>query len=135
MANEQGYCSPGWWTIGMSASWLYRHDLWEDTHDDPDDSEHCFISFKYQSPFFVDETGYQSHTMEDFITTFYDYVTDGYSIDDALDIAANCFGSGYELEDTWLYSGYWFYTDEPPMQGWYWCYLREFGDGDLVLTT
>jgi hypothetical protein len=103
MANEQGgyHDDYGGHWYGMSAAWLQRNDLQEDSHDDPDYTGHCFIGFQAQSVFFNETTGY-GYYMDDFVTRFYEYVTDDYSIDDALDIAADYFGSNYELEDSWI---------------------------------
>ena len=132
MADFQGGFF-GTLTVNMSTAWLYRDDLGEDTHDNPDYSSHCFISFKFYSPEFIDDTGHSSYTLADFITLFYQYVTDGnHTIDEALDHSANvCFGC--DLEDSWIFTGYWYYCDDPEMEGWYWSYMREFGDGSMML--
>jgi len=134
MANWQGVIMLGE-PVGMSASWLYRDDLEEDTHDYPDYSGHCFISFANASLWFVDDTGYEDYTFEDFVIGFYEYVTDSYTIDEALDQAAyDCFGVNFQ--STWLYTGYWYNcTLPPPMGGLWWSYIREFGDGSMMLTT
>lgn len=117
-ANEQGeIVAPGFFTVGMSAAWLTEDGLDEDTHDNPDYSDHCFISFRNASPYFIEDTGYNNYTLADFVTSFYQYATDGYhTIDQSLDKAADdCFGE--DFEDTWLQNYLW-YVDEPEdMQG------------------
>ena len=96
MANEQGGFDNHWW--GMSASWLQRYDLVEDSHGNPDDSEHCFISFQYMSPWFSEYTNHLDYKFADFVCMFYYYATDGiHTIDEALDDAANdCLGDFLE---------------------------------------
>lgn len=130
MANDQGgFSSPHWW--GMSASWLQRYDLDEDSHGDPDDTEHCFISFQYMSPWFSEYTNHLDYKFADFVCMFYYYATQGYTVDDALDQAAlDCLGN--DLQNTWVYKGYLRYF--PAMGGTFECKIREFGDGGMTLT-
>lgn len=120
-------------TIGMSASWLYRDDLIEDTHDNPDYTDHCFIGFWYMSPDFTEGTEYGDFTFADFVIKFYQYATDGYhTVDEAFDDATNyCFGSNTDFEDSWVYTGYW--REFPGMGGNYFCRIRMFGDGSMTL--
>ena len=135
MALEQGELGPP--IRGMSPSWLQTDDLSENGYEDPDNTEHCYMSFVYYSPFFTESTGYEEHTYGDFVKKFYERATDGdHSIKEALDYAAqDILGADYYLSETDLYNGYWFVITEGKMQGSYWCYIRVLGDGNTMLTT
>jgi hypothetical protein len=128
----QYYPPPMDFTTGMSYGWL-NTIVSEDTHGSPDYSGKCFISFVNQSPNFEELTQSGNNTIADFVADFYSCLSNGYSIDASLDSSANA-NFGCSFESCWLYTGYWRYFDLPGMPpGYYWAYIREFGDGSLTL--
>ena len=91
----------------------------------------CFISFDGVSINFKSPTGYLTYNYGDFAEIFYQYALQGYSINDALDLATR-----YTHEYETFYSQCQLYWPDGgyTMPGYNkTCYMRVWGDGDLVL--
>jgi len=104
-----------------------------DGYATPDGSNKCFMSFDIYSIWFTNKTTYSDFDYGDFCSLFFEYASyDGWTINDALDAAAedthwqSCFG------DCQLYTGYLMPDLDNPGTS-VLCYLRVWGDGNLQL--
>jgi hypothetical protein len=120
-------------SVGMMASWMDRTDLEADGYASPDGSNHCFIGFDGYSIFFVTKTGYGNFDYGDFASLFFEYAMyDGWTVNDALDAAAEETHWQSSFGDCQLYTGYIMpdpYGPEPYVT----CYMRVWGDGNMEL--
>jgi hypothetical protein len=120
-------------SVGMMASWMDTTDLEADGYASPDGSNHCFIGFDVYSIFFINKTGYGSFDYGDFASLFFQYaLIDGWTINDALDAAAEETHWQSSFGDCQLYTGYVMLDPYDPGQT-VMCYMRVWGDGNLKL--
>ena len=119
-------------SVGMMASWMNTTDLEADGYVSPDGSSHCFIGFDIYSIFFVTKTGYGNFDYGDFASLFFQYaLVDGWTVNDALDAAAEETHLQSSFGECQLYTGY-LMPDHGPEQ-YVTCYMRVWGDGNLKL--
>ena len=120
-------------SVGMMASWMNTTDLEADGYASPDGSNHCFIGFDVYSIWFSNKTGYADFDYGDFASLFFKYALyDGWTVNDALDAAAEETHWQSSFGDCKLYTGYLMADpddhEQPAM-----CYMRVWGDGNLEL--
>ena len=120
-------------SVGMMASWMNTTDLEADGYATPDGSQRCFIGFDIYSIFFITKTGYGDFDYGDFASLFFEYaMIDGWTVNDALDAAAEEAHLQSSFGDCQLYTGY--LMPDPHGPGDYvTCYMRVWGDGNLKL--
>jgi hypothetical protein len=120
-------------SVGMLASWMDTTGLEDDGYASPDGSNHCFIGFDEYSIFFTNKTTYGSFDYGDFVSLFFEYALyDGWTINDALDAAAEETHWQSSFGDCQLYTGYLMPDPHGPEQ-YVMCYMRVWGDGNLRL--
>jgi hypothetical protein len=105
--------------------WFQFPAAWLQT-DDPQCGDKCYIGFVGASKPFEEITGYGSYKYSDFIVSFYDYATQGYSIYDSLYQAAQ---DNLGSMNHPLFTGYYEYYFD---QEWL-CYLTWFGDTSITI--
>lgn len=120
-------------SYGMLASWMDTTSLEADGYATPDGSNRCFMSFDIYSIWFTNKTTYSDFDYGDFASLFFKYASyDGWTINDALDAAAEDTHWQSSFGDCQLYTGYLMPDLDNP--GTYvMCYLRVWGDGNLRL--
>jgi hypothetical protein len=120
-------------SVGMLASWMNTTDLEPDGYMSPDGSGECFIGFDNYSIWFTNKTGYGRFNYGDFASQFFEYaIIDGWTINDALDAAAEETHTEASFGDCQLYTGYLMPDVENNGQS-VTCYMRVWGDGNLRL--
>jgi len=120
-------------SVGMLASWMDTTGLDADGYASPDGSNHCFIGFSNYSVFFTNKTTYGGFDYGDFVSLFFEYALyDGWTINDALDAAAEETHWQSSFGDCQLYTGYLMPDPHGPGQS-AMCYMRVWGDGNLRL--
>lgn len=118
-------------SVGMLASWMNSTDLEIDGYTSPDGSKQCFIGFDIYSIFFINKTGYCDLDYGDFASHFFEYVMiHGWTINDALDAAAEETHWQSSFGDCQLYKGYLMLDPYDPGQN-VTCSMRIWGDGNL----
>jgi hypothetical protein len=120
-------------SVGMMASWMNTTDLEADGYATPDGNQRCFIGFDIYSIFFITKTGYGDFNYGDFASLFFEYaMINGWTVNDALDAAAEETHLQSSFGDCQLYTGY--LMPDPHGPGDYvTCYMRVWGDGNLQL--
>ena len=120
-------------SVGMLASWMNTTDLEPDGYMTPDGTGECFIGFDNYSIWFTNKTGYGSFNYGDFASLFFEYaMIDGWTINDALDAAAEESHFQASFGDCQLYTGYLMpdvKNNGQPVK----CYMCVWGDGNLQL--
>jgi hypothetical protein len=120
-------------SVGMMASWMDRTDLEADGYASPDGSSHCFIGFDGYSIFFIRQTGYGDFDYGDFASLFFEYAMyDGWTVNDALDAAAEETHWQSSFGECQLYTGY-LMPDPHGPEEYVTCYMRVWGDGNMEL--
>jgi hypothetical protein len=120
-------------SVGMLASWMDTTGLEADGYASPDGSNHCFIGFDIYSIWFTNKTGYADFDYGDFVSLFFEYALyEGWTINDALDAAAEETHWQSSFGDCQLYTGYLMADPDNPGQS-VMCYMRVWGDGNLKL--
>jgi hypothetical protein len=120
-------------SVGMLASWMNTNSLEADGYASPDGSNHCFIGFDNYSIWFTNKTGYGNFSYGDFASLFFEYALhDGWTINDALDAAAEETHLQSSFGDCKLYTGYLMPDPDNPGQS-IMCHMRVWGDGNLRL--
>ncbi len=120
-------------SVGMLASWMDTTGLDVDGYASPDGGNHCFIGFDIYSIWFINKTTYGGFDYGDFVSLFFEYALyDGWTINDALDAAAEETHWQSSFGDCQLYTGY--LMPDPHGSGQtVMCYMRVWGDGNLRL--
>ncbi|MFA5364833.1 MAG: hypothetical protein WC325_06595 [Candidatus Bathyarchaeia archaeon] len=123
---------------GMQASWMGRTDLNFDGYDDPDNTNHVFISFENISIPFVYTTGYDNYDYGDFATQFFFWAlyNENTTINDALDLATDDTHQAASFLFCPLYTGYYMANPQAGVLGqpdFLLSYMRVYGDGNHVL--
>ena len=120
-------------SVGMMASWMDTTTLEADGYASPDGSNHCFIGFDVYSIFFINKTGYGGFDYGDFASLFFQYLLiDGWTVNDALDAAAEETHWQSSFGDCQLYTGY-IMLDPYDLGETVTCYMRVWGDGNQKL--
>ena len=120
-------------SVGMMASWMNTTSLEADGYASPDGSDHCFIGFDVYSIFFINKTGYGSFEYSDFASLFFQYtLMEGWTVNDALDAAAEETHWQSSFGDCQLYKGYGMLDPYDPGKT-IMCYMRVWGDGNQKL--
>ena len=120
-------------SVGMMASWMNTTDLEPDGYASPDGSNRCFIGFDVYSIFFITKTGYADFDYGDFASLFFEYaMIDGWTVNNALDAAAEETHLQSSFGESQLYTGYLMPDPHGPEQ-YVTCYMRVRGDGNLKL--
>lgn len=120
-------------SYGMLASWMDTTNLEPDGYATPDGSNRCFMSFDIYSIWFTNKTRYGEFDYGDFCSLFFKYaLCDGWTINDALDAAAEDTHWQSSFGDCQLYTGYSMPDLDNPGT-FVECYLRVWGDGNLGL--
>jgi hypothetical protein len=120
-------------SYGMLASWMDTTDLESDGYATPDGSNRCFMSFDIYSIWFTNKTTYSDYDYGDFASLFFKYaMCDGWTINDALDAAAEEIHWQSSFGDCQLYTGYPMPDLDSPGTS-VLCYLRVYGDGNVRL--
>ncbi len=127
-------------TYGLGASWTHTTDMSSDGYLYPDSGSHCYLGFDGASPTLTGSSfeWYAGVYGKDFITSFYDYALNQYSVNDALDRASSDrFQCDYRNSP--LFCGYWTWwpIDFGPGMGpgWYNGHMHVYGNGMLYLAT
>jgi hypothetical protein len=119
---------------GWQASFMGTTDLDTDAYTETtDNSNRCFIGFDNFSMWYRTSTQYQNYNYGDFVRQFFNYMLQGNTIRDALDLASSAtHGSSVPYELCPLYTGY---VMVDPREPWpeVTCYMRVHGDGDLII--
>jgi hypothetical protein len=127
-----GEIDEGGHSYGMLSSWMDTTSLEPNGYATPDGGNQCFLSFDIYSIWFTNKTTYRDFDYGDFATRFFEYAMyDGWTINDALDAAAEDTHWQSSFGDCQLYTGYLMPdldTGQPVV-----CYLRVWGDGNLKL--
>jgi hypothetical protein len=132
--DEYGYweTEQGTGRVGMPYAWTKTDSLSIDGYEDPINSHFCYIGFENISKPVTEYFQGGDYIYVDFIRNFYYHaVTEGQSINDALDQAVvdmDVYGVN-SLGDSELYNGW----DKYEMGQWWKCRMRVFGDGNNVL--
>lgn len=125
----------------MPFGWTGTTSMSTDGYDSADGS-YCYIGWENISPFMINPTGYNGKSYKHFPYDFYRYalgIDNGHThhtINQSLDYASSIVcGYGYDFDDTTLYNGYWQYhdADGDDYDGWWYCRMRVFGNGNLSL--
>jgi len=120
-------------SVGMLASWMDTTGLEDDGYASPDGGNHCFIGFDNYSIWFTNKTTYGDFDYGDFVSLFFEYALyDGWTINDALDAAAEETHWQSSFGDCQLYTGY-LMPDPHNLGQSVMCYMRVWGDGNLRL--
>jgi hypothetical protein len=120
-------------SVGMMASWMNVTDLSADGYAESDSSKHCYISFDNYSIWFTNKTGYGNFCYSNFASLFFEYaMIDGWTINDALDAAAEETHGQASFGDCQLYTGY-LMPDPEKLGETVLCFMRVWGDGNLRL--
>ncbi|HER54370.1 MAG TPA: hypothetical protein ENO13_00515, partial [Candidatus Bathyarchaeota archaeon] len=120
-------------SVGMLVSWMNETSLGSDGYAEPDGSNHCFIGFDDYSIWFTNRTGYGNFCYGDFASLFFEYaLMDGWTVNDALDAAAQETHLQASFGDCQLYMGYPM-PDAENIGETAMCYMRVLGDGNLRL--
>jgi len=129
---------------GMLASWMGMNgtEMNNDGYDNPDGSDHCFISFENVSvDFCIPTKSAGDWNFGHFAYLFFDYALNSFmTINEALDAAAEDTCNKENFGATELYNGYtytWYEEDEENPEEYIehvdTCYMRVYGDGDHTL--
>jgi len=126
--------------VGVPLAWTGTLDMGIDGYADPDSGDYCYTGFENISPFMTNVTGYLGKTYKEFPYYFYMYALGYYSngvhqtVKNSLNFAT-VMTHGQSFLDSDLYSGEWKYWDLEGTQndGWWYCRMRIFGNGDMIL--
>ncbi len=132
-ANATGNFS-GTHSWGWDASFMGTVDTTDAYTENSDTSGRCFIGFDNFSILYTNATGYESHTMGDFVRQFFNFTLQGYTITQALDLASlRTYGPTKPFGDCSLRQGYWMW--DPRQNPWVdvKCWMKVWGDGDLII--
>ncbi len=121
--------------VGMPYSWTHTTSMNQNGYASPDAGSYCYISFENTSKPLSDNSEFgDDNNYGDFLKAFYYHaIVNHDSIKTALDHATQDMGIAgkYYFSQTWLYNGYWEYSQQHGM--WFFCKMRVFGNGNMVL--
>ena len=124
--------------VGMPLAWTGTAGMRINGYSYSDSGSYAYIGFENHSPNLVDASGYMGLQYGYFPYYFYRYAlgqdNNGVhgSIAQSLDYASlRTFGIYYG--GSILNNGYWYYSSDYPMTGWWRCQMRVFGNTNMAL--
>ena len=126
--------------VGMPLAWTGTAGMSINGYNSPDYGSYCYIGWEAVSPYMVNPTGYDSLQYKWFPYYFYRYalgLDNGpthHTMKQSLDyVTSKILGPGYTFGNSKLYNGYWVQVTGDGMTGWWYCRMRVFGNGNIVL--
>ena len=121
--------------VGMPYAWTDHLDLSLDGYASPDQNhDFCYIGFENNSQWLGYTTDFYPYSYSIWVEWFYYYAIYGHnSIRASLDLASEGLPPYEDFSQTDLYNGYWGTDMQNPPQWTMKCYMRIYGDGDMVL--